>query len=51
MRASQVSHWESICLPLREMQEAKVRSLEKKTVIHPGILAWKISRTEECGRL
>ena len=43
-----------ICLSL---QETQVRSLdwedplEKEMPIHPGILAWKISWTEEPGRL
>ena len=41
VRASQVTHWESICLPVQEMQETKVQSLEKKRVIHSGVLAWK----------
>ena len=49
-----MAHQSRICLPL---QETPVRSLdrddplEKEMPIHPSILAWKISWTEERGGL
>ena len=33
------------------MQEIKVQSLEKETATHSSILAWRITWTEEPGRL
>ena len=47
----------TICLPVLETQETLVRSLggedplEKETATHSSILAWKLPRTEEPGRL
>ena len=44
-------------LPVQEMKEMRVRSLgqedplEKGTATHSSILAWRIPRTEEPGRL
>ena len=46
-QASQVAQWEIICLPMQEMQEMWVQSmdwegpLESEMVSHSSILAWK----------
>ena len=44
-----------ICLPMQETQEMRGqgsgRSLEKEMAAHSSILAWKIPRTGESGRL
>ena len=46
-----------ICLPVQEMQEKQFQSLgrkdcmEEETATHSSILAWKISWTEQPGRL
>ena len=46
-----------IHLPMKEMQQTKVRSLgwedplEEGTATHSSVLAWKIPWTEEPGRL
>ena len=56
-QASQLTQWQRICLPVQETEETWVRSLgweeslEKQMAIHSNILAWKISRIEEHGRL
>ena len=56
-RASQVSQWWRICLPMQEMQETQVQSLsqddplEKKMATHSTILAWEIPHTDEPGQL
>ena len=55
--ASQVAQWKKICLPVQEMQEAWVRSLEQEDPLeeeiatHSSIHAWRISWTEEAGGL
>ena len=55
--ASQVAQQWRTCLPMQEMQEMWVQSLNRedplhlKITIHSSILAWKISLTEEPGRL
>ena len=52
-----VTWWESIHLPVQEMQETQVQSLsqedplEEEMASQCSILAWKIPRTEEPGRL
>ena len=52
-----VTRGESIHLPVQEMQETQVQSLsqedplEEEMAPHCSILAWKIPRTEEPGRL
>ena len=46
-----------ICLPMQEMYETRVQSqgrvgpLEKSMATHSSVLAWRISWTEETGRL
>ena len=53
MGASQVSQWLRICLPMKEMQEMQVQSLdqedplEKEMATHSSVLAWEIPWTEE----
>ena len=55
--ASQVAQWWRICLPMQEIQETWVRSLdwedplEKEMATHFSILAWKILWIEELSRL
>ena len=45
------------CLPMQERQETWVRSLggedslEEEKATHSSMLAWRIPRTEESGRL
>ena len=54
MKASLVTQWYRIYLP---MQETEARSLgredllEKRMATHSSILSWRISWTEETGRL
>ena len=49
--------WKRICLPMQETQEMLVRSLcpedplEKEMTTHSHVLGWKISWTEDPGRL
>ena len=56
-RASQVAQWVKNLPAMQEMQtDASLipvlgRSLEKGMATHSRILAWRISRTEEPGRL
>ena len=52
--ASLVAQWYRICLPMQEMQVQSLGRedpLEKGMAIHFSILAWRIPRTEEPGRL
>ena len=52
--ASLVAQWYRICLPMQEMQVQSLGRedpLEKEMAIHFSILAWRIPRTEEPGRL
>ena len=55
--ASWVAQWSRVHLPMQETHETLVRSLgqedplEKEMATHSSILAWKIPRTEEPGRL
>ena len=50
-----MAQWESIHLPMQEMQGAQVRSLcwedplEEGIATHPSVLAWRIPLTEEPG--
>ena len=52
-----MTQWVKNPSAIQETQEMWVRSLgqedllEKETAIHSSILAWKIPRTEESGRL
>ena len=56
-RSSLMTQWVKNPSAIQETQEMWVRSLgqedllEKETAIHSSILAWKIPRTEESGRL
>ena len=56
-RASQVTQWYRIHVPLLEMQETRAQSLsledplEKEMATHSSILAWKIPCTEDPGGL
>ena len=52
-----VAQWQRLLLPLQEIQETRVRSLgwedplEEEMATHSSTLDWKISLTEEPGRL
>ena len=55
--ASQVMQWYRIHLPMKETQEMQVQSLDQENPLEKemetlsSILAWKIPRAEEPGRL
>ena len=55
--ASRVAQWWKICLPMQEMQEMWVPSLgwedslKKEMATDSSVLAWRIPRIEEPGRL
>ena len=52
-----MAQWETICLPMQEMQEIWVQSLggedplEEEMAAYSGILAWRIPGTGEPGGL
>ena len=56
-KASPMSQWQRICLPIQETQDTWVQSLgwedplEKRMATHSSILAWEIPWTEEPGGL
>ena len=53
-RASQIAQWLRIYLPMQETQvpsPGQENPLEKEMATYSSILAWKIPRTEEAGRL
>ena len=53
----ELPRWHRICLPMQEMQEMQVLSLRqehllnKEMATHSNILAWRITRTEDPGRV
>ena len=49
-----VAQWQRICLAVQEMQVLSLGQedpLEKEMAIHSSILSWKMSWTEEPGRV
>ena len=54
-KASPMSQWQRICLPIQETQDTWVQSLgwedplEKRMATHSSILAWEIPWTEDPG--
>ena len=50
-RASEVAHWQRICLPMWVRPLGQEDPLEEAMAIHFSILAWRIPWTEETSRL